>query len=87
MPMLTKPCPQMSSSFPNIKHATFTTRDAVDEKEGAREMVLDMTLKFNYLYVIWHALYLGNWTTFENKVTIIGVLSLVMCQPTFCQEF
>jgi hypothetical protein len=49
MPMLTKPCPQTSSSFPNIKHATFTTRDAVDEKEGAREMVLDMVLRFNYL--------------------------------------
>ena len=32
--MLTKPCPQSSSSFPNIKHATSTARDAIDEMGG-----------------------------------------------------
>jgi hypothetical protein len=41
-PMLTKPCPSTSSSFPNVKHATSAARDAVDEMGGgAREMVLD----------------------------------------------
>ena len=45
--VLTKPCPQKSSSFSNVKHATSTAWDAVDEMGGgAREMVLDMILRF-----------------------------------------
>ena len=32
--MLTKPCHQSSSSFPNIKHATSTAGDAIDEMGG-----------------------------------------------------
>jgi hypothetical protein len=40
-PMLTKPCPQRSSSFSNIKHATSPARDAVDEMGGgARENIV-----------------------------------------------
>jgi hypothetical protein len=34
IPMLTKPCPQRSSCFPTIKHATSTAWDAVDEMGG-----------------------------------------------------
>ena len=33
-PTLTKPYPQKSSSFPDMKHITFTARDAVDEMGG-----------------------------------------------------
>ena len=32
--MLTKPCPQSSSSLPNIKHASSTAGDAIDEMGG-----------------------------------------------------
>jgi hypothetical protein len=46
-PMLTKPCPQRSSNFSSIKHATSSPWDAIDEMGGiAREMVLDMVLRF-----------------------------------------
>ena len=45
--MLTKPCPQSSSSFPNIKHATSTAGDAIDEMEGgARKLVLNLIIGF-----------------------------------------
>jgi hypothetical protein len=40
-PMLMEPCPQRSSSLPDIKHATFTAWNAVDEMGGgSHEMVL-----------------------------------------------
>ena len=45
--VLTKPCLQKSSSFSNIKHATSTSWDVVDEMGGgAREMVFDIILRF-----------------------------------------
>ena len=45
--MLTKPCPQSSSSFPNIKHATSTAGDAIDEMGGgARKLVLNLIIGF-----------------------------------------
>ena len=41
-----KPCPERSSSFFNVKHATSTASHAVDEvKRGVSEMVVDVINK------------------------------------------
>ncbi len=48
--MLTEPCPLLSSSFSNVKHATSTAAYAVNEMGGsAREVVLDIVSGFGYV--------------------------------------
>ncbi len=47
MTMFTEPCPELSSSFSNVKYATSTAGYTVNEMGGsAREIVLDIASEF-----------------------------------------